>query len=164
MTEQEYDYLHEALKKYVNFKDNKKSRDLTRLINNMIFSPSYVSKKLFDDEIYTLDFLSKTKEKIRKDSFVSGLAIVEFQLILWRIRNRLSSWSVFSSMFLMVILSLLSVGVAIFKDYLLNFLVIYGIAAAFGMTYFQMKLKLYSSALSEFETALNELSTEVGDV
>ena len=37
MTDQEYDYLHEALKKYVDFKDKKKSRDLTRLINNMIF-------------------------------------------------------------------------------------------------------------------------------
>ena len=164
MTDQEYDYLHEALKKYVDFKDKKKSGDLKRLIINMIFAPSFVSKGLFDDEIYRLDFLSKTKDKIRNDDFVSGFTIVEFQSILCRIRNRLSSWGVFSSMFLMVILSVLSVGVAIFKDSLLSFLVIYGIAAVFGMTYFQMKLKLYSSALSEFETALNELSTEVEDV
>ncbi|WP_338352614.1 hypothetical protein [Thalassolituus oleivorans] len=164
MTEHEYEYLHKALGRYVNWKDEAKPKDLMKLIILTTVKPAYVTERLFGDEFFILDFLFKIKEEIRSEVFISHSALEEFQSVLCRMRSRLSSWNIFTSMLVATVFGFLSVLVNIKSDLLLPFIIVFGGGSILLMTYFQMRLKFYLSSLKEFEDALDELSVEVKDV
>jgi hypothetical protein len=164
MTEEEYKYLHQALGRYVSWKDSRPERNLCRLIRVVSFSPAYASEYLSSYEFESLDYLSKIKNHIREDSLVCRSSLAEFQTVLCRMRRRLSLWHLLSSVFWAIILGLLSVLVGVVSDWILPGIVIFGVGGVFLIPYFQVRLKTYLSTLQDFEDALDELSIEADNV